>query len=220
MDETDAWIRMNGWLFRKKKNTCGLIDSSNRMYVWIYAQSIRGCSVRHVHNSVYTNESLTVQYHPNIFIFHVKTTSILFISSFQLPLFAVNQICLCKIYIRVIRRRRNFSLSLVAKRRGRRKTEACVVSYRKTVEGNRKKERGGEEPRVTVIFREELNRQILLTNGNMTRAYRQGEPVHWRLVVRSLMITGDLLIFVVIFSPSSSVFLILDGLRNAHALVK
>lgn len=123
-------------------------------------------------------------------------------------------------YIYGVIRRRNFSLSLVAKRRGRRKTEACVVSYRKTVEGNRKKERGGGEPRVTVIFREELNRQILLTNGNMTRAYRQGEPVHWRLVVRSLMITGDLLIFVVIFSPSSSVFLILDGLRNAHALVK
>lgn len=86
MDEMDAWIQMNGWLFQKHVWVDRFVK---RMYVWIYAQSIRGCSVRHVHNSVYTNESLTVQYHPNIFIFHVKTTSILFISSFQLLLFVL-----------------------------------------------------------------------------------------------------------------------------------
>ena len=113
------------------------------------------------------------------------------------------------------------SLSLSWRREGEEERQRLVLSpiVKRWKETGRRRG-GGGEPRVTVIFREELNRQILLTNGNMTRAYRQGEPVHWRLVVRSLMITGDLLIFVVIFSPSSSVFLILDGLRNAHALVK
>lgn len=125
-------MRGSGWMddYFEKKNTCGLIDSSNRMYVWIYAQSIRGCSVRHVHNSVYTNESLTVQYHPNIFIFHVKTTSILFISSFQLPLFAVNQICLCKIYIRSYTEKKKFLSLSRGEEKGKKKDRGlcCLLS--------------------------------------------------------------------------------------------
>ena len=65
--------------FRKKKNTYGSIDSSNVCMCEFTRRVLEKCSVRHVHNSVYTNESLTVQYHPNIFIFHVKTISIIFI---------------------------------------------------------------------------------------------------------------------------------------------
>jgi len=37
--------------------------------------------VRDVHSSVYTKESLTVQYHPNIFIFHVKIILITYYST-------------------------------------------------------------------------------------------------------------------------------------------
>lgn len=96
-------------------------------------------------------------------------------------LYVLIKVCLCKSTMYTMKTTYcSVVLEFLQKRRlwAAKERHACVVSYLDTGNNNKRKERVCN----TVIFRQ-LNRQIF-TNGNMTRAYRQGEPVHRRLVYR------------------------------------
>lgn len=159
-------MRGSRWMDDYLKNTCGLIDSSN----------VCMCEfTRRVFEDVVFGMYIILYIRTNHWLYNTTQIYLYFmLKQLRYYLFLrssycfsrVNQICLCKIRVT----EKNFSLSC-----HRKKDTLVFVSYRKS---GRKQEEGGTVCNSDFQRTESTN----FTNGNMTRAYRQGEPVHWRLV--------------------------------------
>lgn len=203
----------------EKKNTCGSTDSSN----------VCMCEItRRVFENVLFGMYIILYIRTNHWLYNttqiylyfmLKQLLLLFISSSILfPLYThANQVWLCKISaVKWLLVHRGSWTPTVTQRVGcERKTRLCCrLSPIVKLEGNGKKGRSF----VTVIFRE-LNRQILLTAIWRVR-YRQGEPVPSAARVGTEFNDHEECSYFRCILLSSSVFLILDGLRNAHALIK